>query len=87
MKNLLTQHGRRWPVLAAKLASLWLAGVALLAACWLALAAAGLVLGRLDHLPSPHQPLAQAARWPHPRWAGHSWCWPCSPRSACSARR
>lgn len=60
MKNLLTQHGRRWPVLAAKLASLWLAGVALLAACWLALAAAGLVLSRLDHLPSPHQPLAQA---------------------------
>jgi ABC-type transport system involved in multi-copper enzyme maturation permease subunit len=60
MKNLLTQHGRRGPVLAAQLASLWLAGVALLAACWLALAAAGPVLTRLDHLPAPHQPLSQA---------------------------
>ena len=26
-------------------------------------------------------------RWPRPRWAGRCWCWPCSPRSACSARR
>ena len=60
MKNLLTQHGRRWPVLAAKLTSLWLAGVALLAACWLALAVSGPVLRRLDHLPAPHQSLAQA---------------------------
>lgn len=60
MKNLLTQHGRRWPVLAAKLASLWLAGVALLAACWLAVAAAGPVLSQLDQLPAAHQPLAQA---------------------------
>jgi ABC-type transport system involved in multi-copper enzyme maturation permease subunit len=60
MKNLLIQHGRRWPVLAAKLASLWLAGAAVLAACWLALAAAGPVLSQLDHLPAPHQPLSQA---------------------------
>jgi ABC-type transport system involved in multi-copper enzyme maturation permease subunit len=60
MKNLLTQHGHRGPVLAAKLASLWLAGVALLAACWLALAAAGPVLTRLDHLPAAHQPLSRA---------------------------
>jgi ABC-type transport system involved in multi-copper enzyme maturation permease subunit len=60
MKNVLTQHGRRWPVLAAKLASLWLAGVAVLAACWLALAAAGPVLSWLDHLPAPHQTLPQA---------------------------
>ena len=59
MKNLLTQHGRRWPVLAGKLASLWLAGVALLAACWLALAAAGPVLSRWT-LPAPRQPLSQA---------------------------
>jgi DNA-binding CsgD family transcriptional regulator len=60
MKNLLTQPGRRWPVLAAKLASLWLAGAAVLAACWLALAATGPVLSQLDHLPAPHQPLSQA---------------------------
>src|SRR5215470_4459413 len=39
MKNLLTQQGRRWRVLAAKLVSLWLAGAGLIAVCWLALAA------------------------------------------------
>ena len=59
-EGLLAQHGRRWPVLAAKLASLWLAGAAVLVACWLALAAAGPVLSQLDHLPAPHQPLSQA---------------------------
>jgi ABC-type transport system involved in multi-copper enzyme maturation permease subunit len=63
MKNLLTQHGRRWQVLAAKLASLWLAGVGLLAACWAALAVAGPVLIRADQLPDPHQSVATAARW------------------------
>ena len=55
MKSLLTQHGRRWQVLAAKLASLWLAGVGLMAACWAALAVAGPVLARLNHLPDPRQ--------------------------------
>jgi hypothetical protein len=55
MKNLLTQHGSRWQVLAAKLVSLWLAGVALVAACWAALAVAGPVVSRLDHLPNPHE--------------------------------
>jgi ABC-type transport system involved in multi-copper enzyme maturation permease subunit len=63
MKNLLTQHGRRWQVLAAKLASLWLAGVGLVAACWVALAVAGPFLVRANHLPDPHQSLATAARW------------------------
>jgi ABC-type transport system involved in multi-copper enzyme maturation permease subunit len=60
MKNLLTQHGRRWQVLAAKLISLWLAGVALMAACWAALALAGPVISRLDHLPNPHESLHSA---------------------------
>jgi hypothetical protein len=55
MKNLLTQHGSRWQVLAAKLASLWLAGLALVAVCWAALAAAGPAISRLDHLPDPHE--------------------------------
>src|SRR5712692_7443094 len=55
MKNLLTQHGRRWQVLAAKLVSLWLAGCALIAACWAALAVAGPVISHLDHLPDPHE--------------------------------
>ena len=61
MKNLLTQHGRRWRVLAAKLVSLWLAGVGLIAACW-----AGAGRGRagrsasLDHLPAPHESLHHA---------------------------
>ena len=46
MKSLLTQHGRRWQVLVAKLVSLWLAGIGLIAACWAALALAGPVLAR-----------------------------------------
>ena len=59
MKSLLTQHGRRWQVLAAKLACLWLAGVGLMAACWAALAVAGPVLARLNHLPDPRQTAGQ----------------------------
>ncbi len=60
MKNLLTQQGRRWRVLAAKLVSLWLAGVGLIGACWIALAIAGPVLAHLDHLPAAHQSAAHA---------------------------
>jgi ABC-type transport system involved in multi-copper enzyme maturation permease subunit len=60
MKNLLTQRGQRWRVLAAKLASLWLAGVALIAVCWAALAVAGPVLVHIDHLPSAHESAAHA---------------------------
>src|SRR5215468_9984888 len=60
MKSLLTQQGHRWRVLAAKLVSLWLAGVGLIAVCWLALAAAGPVLVRADHLPAAHESAAHA---------------------------
>jgi ABC-type transport system involved in multi-copper enzyme maturation permease subunit len=60
MKNLLTQHGRRWQVLAAKLVSLWLAGIGLIAACWATLAVAGPVISRLNHLPDPHESLHHA---------------------------
>jgi len=60
MKNLLAQQGRRWRVLAAKLVSLWLAGIGLIAVCWVALAAAGPVLVRVDHLPAPREPAAHA---------------------------
>jgi ABC-type transport system involved in multi-copper enzyme maturation permease subunit len=60
MKSLLTQQGHRWRVLAAKLVSLWLAGVGLIAVCWLALAAAGPVLVHIDHLPAAHEPAAHA---------------------------
>jgi ABC-type transport system involved in multi-copper enzyme maturation permease subunit len=63
LKNLLTQHGRRRHVLAAKLASLWLAGVGLVVACWAALAVAGPILVRVYHLPDPHQSFTEAARW------------------------
>jgi ABC-type transport system involved in multi-copper enzyme maturation permease subunit len=59
MKNLLSQQGRRWRVLAAKLASLWLAGACLIAACWAALAITGPVFSRLSRLPRAHQSLAQ----------------------------
>ena len=60
MKNLLAQQGRRWRVLAAKLVSLWLAGIGLIAVCWAALAAAGPVLVRADHLPAAHESAAHA---------------------------
>jgi ABC-2 family transporter protein len=60
MKNLLAQQGRRWRVLAAKLVSLWLAGIGLIAVCWVALAAAGPVLVRVDHLPATHESAAHA---------------------------
>ena len=58
IKNVLIAHGRRWQVLAAKLASLWLAGVGLIAACWLALAVAGPLIARAGHLPGPRQSVA-----------------------------
>jgi hypothetical protein len=60
MKILLIQQGHRWRVLAAKLVSLWLAGVGLIAVCWLALAAAGPVLLHIDHLPAAPEPAARA---------------------------
>jgi ABC-type transport system involved in multi-copper enzyme maturation permease subunit len=60
MKNLITQQGRRWRVLAAKLVSLWLAGAGLIAVCWAALAAAGPLLVRADHLPAAHESAAHA---------------------------
>jgi ABC-2 family transporter protein len=60
LKNVLTQHGQRWQVLAAKLVSLWLAGATLIAVCWAALAVAGPVLVHADHLPAAHQTMAHA---------------------------
>ncbi len=39
LKQILVQEGRRWRILAAKFASLWIAGMALIAIAWLALAA------------------------------------------------
>ena len=63
LKNLLTQHGRRRDVLVAKFVSLWLAGAGLIAACWAALAAAGPIIARADHLPAPHESFVDAAKW------------------------
>lgn len=62
MKNLLTQHGRRWQVLAAKFGSLWLAGTGLIAGCWAALAVTGPVVSRLFDLPDGHESFGAAAR-------------------------
>lgn len=63
LKNVLTRCGHRWRVLAAKLVSLWLAGIGLILACWAALAVVGPVLVRGDHLPNPHQSAAEAMGW------------------------
>jgi ABC-type transport system involved in multi-copper enzyme maturation permease subunit len=60
IKNLLLQHGRRWQVLTAKLVSLWIAGVAVMLACWAALALAGPVITKLDHLPSSRLTITSA---------------------------
>jgi hypothetical protein len=81
MKSLLTQHGRRWQVLAAKLVSLWLAGAGLMAVCWAALAIAGPALSRLNHLPNPHQTIGQGPAWPVRRRRGRCSCSPRSPSS------
>lgn len=61
LKSVLTQCGHRCRVLAAKLVSLWLAGVLLIGACWVALAVAGPILAALYRLPDPHLPVAGAA--------------------------
>jgi hypothetical protein len=53
VKNLLTQCGHRWRLVAAMLGSLWLAGVGLMAVCWAALAVTGPGLARLNNLPAP----------------------------------
>ena len=63
LKNVLTQCGHRPRVLAAKLLSLWLAGIGLIAACWAALAVTGPVLIRVDRLPHASEPIAGAATW------------------------
>ncbi|MGY6018620.1 hypothetical protein [Streptomyces spinosirectus] len=56
IKSLLTQCGRRRRVLAAKGASVWLAAVAVMVADWAALAAAGPLIARADHLPPAAAP-------------------------------
>ena len=63
LKNLLTQHGRRREVLAAKFLSLWIAGVGLIIVCWVALAGAGPIIAGADHLPAPHESVVDAAKW------------------------
>jgi hypothetical protein len=63
LKNLLTQHGERWQVIAAKFTSLWLAAIALVAVCWASLAVAGPILAHVNHLPDSHQSLAEAVTW------------------------
>ena len=63
LKNVLTQCGHRWRVLAAKLVSLWLAGVGVTAVCWAALAVAGPILTRAYHLPDPRESVGEAVTW------------------------
>jgi len=63
IKNVLAQNGRRRRIVAAKLASLWIAAVGVLGACWAALAVAGPVIRRAGHLPDPHQSARHAVTW------------------------
>lgn len=52
IRQLLCREGRRGRVLLAKWLSIWLAGVATLAACYLALAIAGPLIAASAHLPA-----------------------------------
>jgi ABC-type transport system involved in multi-copper enzyme maturation permease subunit len=63
LKHLLTQQGHRNRVIAAKMISLWIAAVGLLATCWLALAVSGPFITRADGLPSSTISFGDAARW------------------------
>lgn len=56
IRSLLTHERRRWRVLLAKWVSLWLAAVASMVACWVALAAVGPVLAAVAHLPGRDTP-------------------------------
>jgi ABC-type transport system involved in multi-copper enzyme maturation permease subunit len=51
IKQVLTQEGRRWRVLATKLVSLWLLGIGLLVVLWAALAALAPIFASSYHLP------------------------------------
>jgi ABC-type transport system involved in multi-copper enzyme maturation permease subunit len=53
IKQLLLQEGHRWRVLAAKALSLWLAGVAIMVACWAVLATIAIALAHAYPPPGP----------------------------------
>ena len=61
MKTVLTQEGRRWRVLAAKAASLWLAAMAIVAVDWIALALLSPILKAA--YPLGHPGLSWSAAW------------------------
>jgi hypothetical protein len=50
-------------VLGAKLVSLWLAAVGLVAVCWATFAIVGPISAAAFHLPDPHESYAHAAGW------------------------
>jgi ABC-type transport system involved in multi-copper enzyme maturation permease subunit len=60
IKAVLTQEGRRWRVLAGKVASLWLLGVALMVVLWIALAIVAWVLSAVYPIPGPGPSAADA---------------------------
>jgi hypothetical protein len=55
IRTVLTHESRRWRVLIAKWASLWLGSAGVMIACWAALAVAGPLLASAGHLPHAHQ--------------------------------
>jgi ABC-type transport system involved in multi-copper enzyme maturation permease subunit len=62
IKQVLTQEGRRWRVIVAKMLSLWLVGVGLLAGLWLALAILAPIFRAAYHLPVPSVSASAALR-------------------------
>ena len=63
MKQLLTQEGRRTRVIAAKLISLWVAGIGMIAVSWIALAIAGPVISHAASLPPNAMSATDALEW------------------------
>lgn len=63
IKVLLSQHGRRRDVLAAKIMSVWLGAVVVMTFGWVALAVAGPVMASRYHLPDSHLSAAEAAKY------------------------
>ena len=57
IRQLLTRQGRRAWVLTAKWLTIWAAGAAVMACCWLVLAVAGPVIAAAAGLPAAHVPL------------------------------
>jgi ABC-type transport system involved in multi-copper enzyme maturation permease subunit len=66
IKQVFTQEGRRWRVLAAKIVSLWLMAVGLLVVAWIGLAVVGQLALASSNLPGPNPTTSASLRMTGP---------------------